>query len=161
VVYFQVAAPETAVNFVGTTLSLQNHMPAGITTGDFNEGGKPDLAVAADVWVHILLGSGDGTFGAPPGSPIPVASPPYNDEATSLNTAIVAGDFNHSGHVGLAVADQPNAAAYSLLGKGHGTFSPSSAALANSVSWIDAMATADFNGDGNLDLAFQGPVVLG
>jgi hypothetical protein len=161
VVYFQVAAPETAVNFTGTTLSLQNHMPAGITTGDFNEDGRPDLAVAADVWVHILLGNGDGTFGAPPGSPMPVASPPYNDEATPLNTDIVAGDFNHSGQVGLAVADQPNAAAYILLGKGHGTFSLSSAALANSVGWIDAIVTADFNGDGNLDLAFQGPVVLG
>jgi hypothetical protein len=161
VVYFQVAAPETAVNFAGTTLSLQNHMPVGITTGDFNEDGKPDLAVAADVWVHILLGNGNGTFGTPPGSPISVASPPYNDFATPLNTAIVAGDFNHSGHVGLAVADQPNAAAYILLGKGQGTFSPSSAAFANSLSSISAMATADFNGDGNLDLAFQGPVVLG
>ncbi len=161
VVYFQVAAPETAVNFAGTNLSLQGHMPVGITTGDFNEDGKPDLAVAADLWVHILLGNGNGTFAAPPGSPIPVASPPYNDFATPLNTAIVAGDFNHSGHLGLAVADQPNAAAYILLGQGQGTFSPSSAAFANSFNEISALATADLNGDGNLDLAFQGPVVLG
>ena len=161
VVYFQVAAPETTVNFARTTLSFQNQTATSIATGDFNEDGKPDLAVAADISVHILLSNGDGTFGAPPGPPIPVASPPYNDAATPLNTAIVTGDFNHSGHVGLAVADQPNAAAYILLGKGDGTFAPSSAAFANSTGLIDAMATADLNGDGNLDLAFQGPVVLG
>jgi len=161
VVYFQVAAPETTVSFTGATLALQNGEPVGITAGDFNEDGKADLAIAADIWVYVLLGNGDGTFSPASGSPLRVASPPYNDTATPLNTAIVAGDFNHSGHLGLAVADQPNGAAYILLGKGGGTFSPSSAAFANSAGWIDAIAAADFNGDGNLDIAFQGLVVLG
>jgi len=125
------------------------------------EDGKADLAIAADIWVYVLLGNGDGTFAPAMGSPIRVASPPYNDLATPLNTAIVAGDFNHSRHLGLAVAEQPNGAAYILLGKGDGTFSPSSAAFANSGGWIDTMAAADLNRDGNLDIAFQGPVALG
>jgi len=162
VVYFQVAAPETTVNFANAANSpLQAYLPVGLAVADFNEDGKPDLAVAASIWVYVFLGNGDGTFAAASGSPFKVESPPYNDEATPLNTAIVAGDFNHNGHLGLAVADQPNGAAYILLGKGDGTFSPSSAAFANSGGEIDAMATVDFNGDGNLDIAFQGLVVLG
>lgn len=160
VVYFQAAAPDATVSFAGTTLGL-NGPPVGIAVGDFNEDGKADLAVTADIWVYVFLGNGDGSFAPATGSPLRVASPPYNDGATPSNTAVVVGDFNHSGHLGLAVADQPNGAAYILLGKGDGTFSPSSAAFANSGGFIDAMATADFNGDGNLDVAFAGLLVLG
>ena len=160
VVYFQVAAPQTTVSFAGTTLRL-NGTPVGITAGDFNEDGKADLAIASDIWVYVFLSNGDGSFQPATGSPIRVASPPYNDAATPDNTAIVVGDFNHSGHLGLGVADQPNGAAYILLGKGDGTFSPSSAAFANSSGWIDAMAAADFNRDGNLDVVFTGLLVLG
>ena len=161
VVYFQVAAP-TTINFApAMSLPLQNETPAGITVGDFNEDGKPDLAIAADIFVHVLLGKGDGTFAPAPGSPMRVASPPYNDAATPLNGGIVPGDFNHSGHLGLAIVDQPNAATYILLGKGDGTFAPSSAAFASSPQFDLAIAAADFNADGNLDLAFPQSVVLG
>ena len=162
VVYFQVTAAEATVNFAPVmNISLQNQIPAGITVGDFNEDGKPDLAIAASIWVDVLLGNGDGTFAHAQGSPLRVASPPYNDLATPLNGPIVPGDFNHSGHLGLAVVDEPNAAAYILLGKGDGTFAPSSAAFANSPEFDVAVAAADLNGDGNVDLAFQNGVVLG
>ncbi|MGH9615927.1 MAG: FG-GAP-like repeat-containing protein [Acidobacteriaceae bacterium] len=162
VVYFQVAAPETTVNFSDATNSpLQIYLPAGITAGDFNEDGKPDLAVAGSIWARVLLGNGDGTFTPAPGSPFKVASPPYNDAATPLNGPIVAGDFNHSGHLGLAVVDEPNGASYILEGKGDGTFSPSSAAFASSPEFDTSEAAADFNADGNLDLAFTGNVALG
>jgi hypothetical protein len=64
------------------------------------------------------------------------------------------GDFNHSGHAGLAFAEFNNASAVILLGNGNGTLAPSSAAFvyapADEMSGIGA---ADFNGDGNLDLA--------
>jgi hypothetical protein len=161
-VYFQVGAPEATVNFVNAPNSpLQSHTPAALAVADFNQDGKPDFAIADSIWVEVWLGNGDGTFASASDSPFKVESPPYNDLATPLNTAIVAGDFNHSGHQGLAVADQPNAAAYILLGNGNGTFSSSSAAFANSSGWIDIMGTADFNGDGNLDIAFDRVVVLG
>src|SRR5262249_42011396 len=95
------------------------------------------------------------TFASAPGSPFKVESPPFNDAATPINLPIVAGDFNHSGHLGLAVGDQTNAAAYILLGKGDGTFSPSSAAFASSHDMDIGEAAGDFNGDGNLDLALR------
>jgi hypothetical protein len=168
VVYFQVGTPEATVSFVSAPNSpLQSYLPAGLAVGDFNEDGKPDLAVAASIWVYVWLGNGDGTFAPASGSPFKVESPPYNDAVTPSNMPIVAGDFNHSGHLGLAVGDEPNGAAYILLGNGDGTFSPSSAAFANSQGTDGCEATADFNADGNLDLAFPNsptgwsPVVLG
>jgi hypothetical protein len=162
VAYFQVAAAETTVNFApAITLPLQPGSAAGITVGDFNEDGKPDLAIAASTLVDVLLGKGDGTFAPAPGSPIRVASPPYNDLAAPINVAIVSGDFIHSGHLGLAVVDGPNAATYILLGQGDGTFAPSSAAFASSPSSDVASVAADLNGDGNLDLAFEDSVDLG
>src|SRR2546429_6158308 len=57
----------------------------------------------------------------------------------------VAGDFNHSGHLGLAVVDTSNAATYMLLGNGDGTFAPSSAAFARSPLFDVTLATADLN----------------
>lgn len=162
VVYFQVGTPQATINFVNASNSpLQSHLPVGLAVADFNEDGKPDLSIADSIWVDVWLGNGDGTFASAPSSAFKVASPPYNDAATPLNTAIVAADFNHRGHLGLAVADQPNTAAYILLGNGNGTFSPSSAAFANSGGEMTAMAAADFNADGNLDIAFDGRVVLG
>ena len=162
VAYFQVGDAETTVNFAAAmNLPLNGQGPAGITVGDFNEDGKPDLAIAASIFVDVLLGNGGGTFAAAPGSPFKVASPPYNDAATPLNGPIVSGDFNHSGHLGLAVVDEPNAATYILFGNGDGTFAPSSAAFAQSPQFDGAIATGDLNGDGNLDLAFWSRVVLG
>jgi len=151
VVYFQVAAADTTLNFAAArNIPLQNQIPAGITVGDFNGDGKPDLAIAASIWVDVLLGKGDGTFAPAPGSPISVASPPYNDEATPFNGPIVPGDFTHSGNLGLAVVDEPNAAAYILLGKGDGTFgAPATFSVGNTPI---AMLAADFNNDGKLDL---------
>ena len=38
--------------------------PNSVAVGDFNHDGIPDLAVADSSGVSILLGNGDGTFGA-------------------------------------------------------------------------------------------------
>ena len=169
VVFFQVGAPEMSVNFAAATNSpLQIYEPFGITTGDFNQDGKADLAIAANVRVYTFLGNGDGTFVPAANSPVPVPSPPFDDFASPYIGPITAADFNHSGHLGLAVGEFQNEVAVILLGHGDGTFTPSSAAFANSSAMpINALDLGDFNADGNLDLAivnglgYQLPIDLG
>jgi hypothetical protein len=155
VVYFQVAAPETTVSFaVAANSPLQIPESLGVATGDFNEDGKPDLVVTGATGVSVFLGKGDGTFALTPASPIRVPSPPYDDFASPLIGPIGVGDFNNSGHLGLAIGEVPNEAAIILLGNGDGTFVFSSAEIANAPGGqISSVEAADFNGDGSLDLA--------
>ena len=130
VVYFPIAAPETTVSFAAAANSpFQANEPFGMTVADFSGDGKPDLAVATNVRVAVLLGNGDGTFTAASGSPVQVPSPPYDDFGSPHVGSIVAADFNHSGHQGFAVALIQNEAAAILLGNGDGTFVSSSASF--------------------------------
>ena len=168
-VFFQVAAPETTVAFAPAANSpLQIPEPFGVVAGDFNEDGKQDIVITANVKVYTFLGNGDGTFTPAAGSPMRVPSPPYDDFASPYVGPIVTGDFNNSGHQGLATGLINNEGVVILSGHGDGTFAPSSAAFANALSQpISAVQPADFNADGNLDLAITGqisgvsPVVLG
>jgi hypothetical protein len=155
VVYFQVGAPQATVNFAAVANpGLQNPEPSGIATGDFNEDGKPDLVITSAISVFEFLGKGDGTFVPAGGSPMPVPSPPYDDFATPIVGPIGVGDFNNSGHLGLAVGEIENEGAAILLGNGDGTFVFSSAEIANAPGGpISSVAAADFNADGSLDLA--------
>jgi len=153
--FFQIGAPEVSVTFVNAPNSpLAIPEPTAVVAADFNEDGKPDLAIAGAISVYVLLGSGNGTFIPAIGSPLPVPSPPYDDFATPhTGPALVVGDFNHSGHAGLAVGLFQNLAAAILLGNGDGTFS-----FVDTLARIDGQPTmsltvADFNRDGNLDLA--------
>ena len=168
-VYFQVAAPESTVTFASAANSpLQIYFPLGMAAADFNEDGKADLAVAANVRLYVFVGDGNGTFTPTAASPISVVSPPYDDFASPYIGPIAVGDFNHSGHQGLAIGEFNNEAAVILLGNGNGSFTPSSASFANALGQPStAIDAADFNADGNLDLAIanqtsgQSPVALG
>jgi hypothetical protein len=94
--------------------------------------------------VYILLGYGDGTFTAAPGSPVSISG------GNNL-VGITAGDFNNDGYVDLAVVSWGGSKVFILLGNGNGTFqTPTSISIVGSPVEI---ATADFNNDGNLDLA--------
>jgi hypothetical protein len=153
-VYFQVGAAQTGVTFANATNSpLQIIEASALTLADFNEDGKPDLAVTANSHVYVMLGNGDGTFSPASGSPLPVPSPPYDDFGSPYTgPAITVGDFNHSGHAGLAVGLFQNESVAILFGNGNGTFSYSET-LANMSGQPTMSVTAgDFNGDGNLDM---------
>jgi hypothetical protein len=154
VVYFLIAAPEATVNFANASNSpLQVSEPFGIVAADFNEDGKPDLAIAANIRMYVFLGNGDGTFAPAATSPVSVPSPPYDDFGSPYVGPIAVGDFNNSGHLGLAIGMFQSAAAAILLGNGNGSFAPSSASFANAFAMpINAVDAADFNADGNLDL---------
>lgn len=143
------------------TLSSSNptgNQPWGIVAADFLGTGQPDLAItnSADNTVTILLANGGGTYRLGSTISLPGVFP----------TQIVAADFNGDGIMDLAVLNTcgtgpsvcfPQAAPQGpgtvtiLLGNGDGTFTVSPAALsAGNVPW--AMAAADLNGDGFIDL---------
>jgi FG-GAP-like repeat/Putative Ig domain len=120
--------------------------PWAIVAADFNGDGKLDLAitnVSANT-VTVLLGNGDGTFTAAAGSPVTVGSGPY---------AIATGDFNSDGKLDLAVANQNDGSLTILLGKGDGTFTPSSSSPIAVGGAMYSIAVGDFNSSGRLGIA--------
>jgi hypothetical protein len=118
---------------------------SAIVKADFDGDGKLDVAVtnSIDNSVTILLGNGDGTFGAP--TAIPFGNQP---------DAIIAADFSNDGKLDLAIANFADGTITLLLGNGDGTFTPASASpYAVGPAGPYQLASADFNGDGKLDLA--------
>jgi len=129
---------------------------SSIVAGDFNNDGKLDLAVlSVDLHNHVgsigvLLGDGKGGF-APP------LFYRYRNlyDNLSFPSAIAAGDFNGDKNLDLAVAfsnysTNKSICVQVLLGNGDGTFRKGVRAAAG-PNPVD-IATADFNGDGKLDV---------
>jgi hypothetical protein len=121
--------------------------PTGVAVTSLRGNGILDLVIAnlTSSNVSVLLGNGNGTFqsavnyslGAQPRQPFSVA----------------VADFNHDGHPDVAVADRDptNGGVSVLLGNGNGTFQNAVTYSAHNLPW--AVTVADFNGDGNPDLA--------
>ena len=152
---FSIATPEPSVNFTSATGFPFGTLygPIAMAVGDFNGDAKPDLVVAGLPNVSVLLGKGDGTFTQASGSPINMYSPSEGTDPGPC--AVVVGDFNNDGKLDFAVAD----GGYTfnnvpvLLGNGDGTFTASTGPGNASRPTSCALAAADFNGDGGLDLS--------
>jgi Ca2+-binding RTX toxin-like protein len=114
--------------------------------GFFNSDKTPDLAVANGGCnnVSILLGNGDGTFGASQGFGVDINVSP---------SQLATGDFNDDGNLDLVVASAGDLGASVLLGRGDGTFS-SAPGVNNAGDTPQAVAVGEFNGDTISDLAF-------
>ena len=133
-----------------------------VVVADLNGDGKLDVAAASECYsggcypvdgvVGVLLGNGDGTFGAP--------SVYSSGDFWPLGLAVA--DVNNDHHPDLLVANQgtPTGSATVLLGSGDGTFH-SEATYSSAGSDASAVVVADANGDGKPDLFMSstcGPV---
>jgi FG-GAP-like repeat len=140
----------------GTALSVPNILDVAIA--DFNGDGIPDLAVlsytvGSGISVHVLLGTGKGTFAAPLAVSLPAGT------SQSTGGRIFSADFNNDKNADLLLLDvgnyqnSENGGAYVFLGNGKGSFT-----LSDTITQVNNpfdAAIADFNKDGNLDLVIS------
>jgi len=124
-------------------------MPYGIVAADFNGDGYLDLATANYYnTISILLGNVDGTF----------QKTEVDIPTLYYPTASTVGDFNGDGYLDLAVAGdscygEGCGAVMIHLGDGAGGFpSGGGTYYVGTGAYPYGIVTADFNGDGKLDL---------
>ena len=139
------AAAPTPISFfarrdspIGHGSILGGFEASNMIIADFNGDGLPDVAAISSSanTLIVLTNQGNGSF---------LGSKPINVGLSP--TSIVAGDFNGDGIEDLAVVSLSGLGI--LLGNGNGTFQK----LVNiRDAFGNALAVADFNGDGKLDL---------
>jgi Flp pilus assembly secretin CpaC len=138
--------------------------PVSVANGVFNGKNNQHLDIATanqgnsttSGTVSLLLGAGDGTFGAHNDFQVHIPQ----DVNLSVPSAIAVGDFNGDNILDVAVTDLANNDVKILFGKGDGTFTPPAPAETfatgsgtNPVGHPVALLATDINGDGVLDLA--------
>ena len=142
----------TYVTYLSTTCSAS--YPEWIATGDVNGDGKADIVATIQNYsgtgcpmneVAVFTGLGTGKFKKPVF---------YPTGASVQSNDVFLADVNGDGHPDIVISNADGTISV-LLNKGKGTFG--TASLITSVAalspHLNALAIADFNGDGKLDIA--------
>jgi len=116
-----------------------------MAVADFNGDGNLDFVVSFDFSQTCSLYLGDGSLN--------FTHHPLDATAPLTSTGADAADFNNDGNADFVVAPGSyDFEVYVNLGKGDGTFD-TLIFYSNNYSYYDGIAAADFNNDGNVDLA--------
>jgi uncharacterized protein YjbI with pentapeptide repeats len=112
-----------------------------VVAKDVNKDGRIDLVTANQTSLSVLLGVGDGTFGAATTYPV--------TNAAGLLASVAVADFNGDGKQDLATNLTSGLGVF--LGTGTGTFGAQTTFTGGSAA--HSLVAGDFNGDGKVDLA--------
>ncbi len=119
----------------------------GLGVGDFDGNGTTDIAVGTGGTLSVFLNSGGGSFGAANNFSFGVMTNPVS---------FTIGDFNADGKTDVALANyqpSPSGTAVVLLNNTVASLSFTAAGTYQLGANPSSIASGDFNGDGNPDLA--------
>jgi len=131
-----------------------------VVAGDFNQDGNLDLITVGIRRLTPYLGQGDGTF--------QLGTLDYHYPSFGFGPEMLVGDFNNDGKLdlvllsGQSTTEGFNTIVWFLAGNGDGTFQKPKAVWVARNTHVcvgggygqSYVQLSDFNGDGNLDLAF-------
>ncbi len=136
------------LNTPPTSLGILDR-PGAVIAKDLNGDGKIDIVTANHASVTVLMGNGDGTFGAPTSYALLPSffDPPY--------CSVTAADVNGDGKLDLVAG--MNGGVGVMLGNGDGTFGTRTDLVCDgTTNHHNSVIAGDFNLDGKIDLVSAG-----